>query len=107
MAVIRNREKCVGSLNITGVNNFGEEVHTNPDIVVKGRNGKSKVVGKGKEVVVTKITDDVYFNKRAKDKHKLSRGNSWLFDNHLEYSGWLWMNNFQSVNTEEVEGKHC
>ena len=63
-------------------------VHTNPD---------------GSEVSVTVVTNDMYFNKRSKEKHKLCKGNSWLFPNHVEYSGWLWMNGRQSVELEELE----
>ena len=69
-----------------------EEVHTNPD---------------GTKVVITKVTDGIYFSNRSKEKYKVVTGSSWLFQNHLIYSGWLWMNGFQQVDTEELEGKHC
>ena len=70
--------------------NEEETIHTNPN---------------GKEIEITKITDDMYFSKRILDKHSKPRGSSSFFNNHLEFNGWLAMNNFVEVDVEELEDK--
>lgn len=70
-------------------NKLGEVVHTNP-------NGK---------VVKVKQIGEEYFSKRKKGHKDFVRGCSWMFPNHLEYNGWLSMNNFCEVEVEELDEK--
>jgi len=56
----------------------------------------------GKVVEIKKIGDE-YFSKR--NKNGKPRGMSWAFDNHLEYHGWLYMNDRVEVNNEELDEK--
>lgn len=60
-------------------------VHTNPD---------------GSTVEVLVVTNDMYFNKRKKST---SAGSSWAFPNHVEFNGWLYMNDLVNVDIEETE----
>jgi hypothetical protein len=61
--------------------------HTNPD------GSKDKVVKVGSE----------YFKKRVKGKQDKVVGSSYLFDNHLEFHGWLRCNGFAQIDIEEID----
>ena len=79
----KNRDLKSVQLNL---NKAGTE-HTNPD---------------GSVVKVRKIGKEYFKNRWLSCK---PYGSSWAFDNHIEYNGWLMMNNFVKVDIEELEGK--
>ena len=68
--------------------NKEQTVHTNPD---------------GSKVKVRVVTEDAYFSKRLKKKHKTTSGSSGLFPNHVEFNGWLSFNDLQCIDLEETE----
>ncbi len=95
--VLKNRDVKSVELNLDPTGTY----HTNPN----GKKVKIKVIG------------DEYFSKRKRVRRKskgsvveeldksTTRGCSYLFPNHLEYNGWLSMNNLVAVDVEELEDK--
>lgn len=68
------------------------------------KDGNKHTNPNGSVINVTKVTSDMYFNKRKAGTSDSGKGgSSWMFPNHLEYNGWLWMNGLVEVEVEELE----